>query len=586
MISATKLEKESASADLRLKLGACEVNSLPEPSLKVPGNSLHDMREYFTDDVKAAFVVACISLTLSPALAVASGFPAVSGIYAAIFANLSLAIAKKAYNVIGGPAAGLVGVLTASIAMYGGDAHAVNLVSASIMLVAVMQAFAAWKKLSKYIGIFPMAVIEGMMTGIGLSITLKVIPYIVGGKYSKEAHHTWELMAEIPVVIWNSSPAALWIAGITFAAMLARIFSKNIHINKLPSQVYGLISGTIAALAFGLDSKYLLSVSAKPFSELAVYPDFAGLWSMLFTSPQIVVYVVVAIFLVDTVETGVTVEGADEKDKYGRRSNVHRVLWAMSGANFASGGVGATTNIPGMVKTTANILAGGKTIFVNLYVAIILFGTLCIAQWWFNIFGLLPYPALGVVLAYTGFQLFRGKIWHHMWSRGSKQFQAFLFAAVLTFCFDLLLGVFVGLLLIIYFNAHKLWEINNNLKHKENIPQDYVCPPITTGIWDNIKALFRNPVAVRELSQNNIILCGPITNCNAYILDSVLDKHNPLDNISLDFTRVPFVDPTAVTRLKKLQKSYPNLQTVGFVALSRETEQDVKYQYNNSYMVD
>ena len=71
--------------------------------------------------------------------------------------------------------------------------------------------------------------------------------------------------------------------------------------------------------------------------------------------------------MIDATESLATIKAVDNIDPYRRRSNPDRTLLAMGVSNGASSLLGGLTIIPGMVKSTANVLAGGRTQWANFY---------------------------------------------------------------------------------------------------------------------------------------------------------------------------------------------------------------------------
>lgn len=147
--------------------------------------------------------------------------------------------------------------------------------------------------------------------------------------------------------------------------------------------------------------------------------------------------------MIDGVESLATIAAIDKIDPYKRRSNPNRTLLAMGVSNIASSLAGGLTIIPGGVKSTANIMAGGKTQWANFYNACFLLGMLLFLR---DIINLFPYPVLAAVLIFTGYKLCKPSIWIHMYKIGPEQLVVFSVTAVVTIFTDLLVGIFAGIL--------------------------------------------------------------------------------------------------------------------------------------------
>jgi MFS superfamily sulfate permease-like transporter len=450
-----------------------------------PQNGLAGLK-HWRHDMVAGFVVALISMPFSLGIAVASGAPPITGIISAIIAGFVLPFLGGSYVTISGPAAGLAPVLLAGMLTLGhGDlAKGYPVLLVAIFLAGIVQVVLYVFRLARFAAIFPAPVVEGMLCAIGLLIIVKQVPLLLGTRF--EAHDFWPIVAEIPSHL-SAITAQPKVFGLGLFSLLL-IFTlgafKSRWLKIVPPLVIVVAAGTIIGQLIGLDARYLINVP-HPFEHGVVLPHFAGviqdhsLWLPILA-------IVLTLTMIDGVESLATIAAIDKIDVYKRKSDPNRTLLAMGVSNMASSFIGGLTIIPGGVKSTANIMGGGRTQWANFYNAAFLLIGLFFAR---NIINLFPYPVLGAVLIFTGYKLCRPSVWYHVFKIGSEQLLVFVVTAVVTISTDLLVGIFAGILAKLVINTSCVSAINE-LMHVDG------------SFLAAAGRMFRNPIVDREMSGN------------------------------------------------------------------------------------
>ena len=90
-------------------------------------------------------------------------------------------------------------------------------------------------------------------------------------------------------------------------------------------------------------------------------------------------YIVIPLLLIDGTESLATIAAVDKIDPYRRRSDPDRTLLAMGVSQHVLEPLGGLTIIPGIVKSTANIMGGGRTQWANFFNACFLSSFLFLA---------------------------------------------------------------------------------------------------------------------------------------------------------------------------------------------------------------
>ncbi|HZX74713.1 MAG TPA: SulP family inorganic anion transporter, partial [Cyclobacteriaceae bacterium] len=123
-------------------------------------------------------------------------------------------------------------------------------------------------------------------------------------------------------------------------------------------------------------------------------------------------------------------------------------LKAQGIANIFSGLIGGLPVTSVVVRSSANINAGARTKASAItHGFILLFAILAIP----TVLQLIPLASLAAILLVVGFKLTKPELYKSMWGKGMSQFMPFM-ATVLGVLFtDLLMGVFIGLIVAVYF---------------------------------------------------------------------------------------------------------------------------------------
>jgi MFS superfamily sulfate permease-like transporter len=479
-------------------------------SLEKPRNGLAGLK-HWRHDMVAGFVVSLISMPFSLGIAVASGAPPITGITSAIIAGFVLPFLGGSYVTISGPAAGLAPVILAGMVTLGrGDlAEGYPLLLVAIFFAGIVQVLLYVFKLARFAAIFPASVIEGMLCAIGLLIIAKQVPILLGTKFV--AHDFWPILHEIAERFPELDPKSFGLGVFSLVLIFSLGAFKTRWLKIIPPLVIVVFVGSIAGRIIVLDPKYLIAIPEHPFNSI-IWPDFHGifsdrsLWWACFT-------LVLTLTMIDGVESLATIAAVDKIDPFKRKSDPNRTLLAMGVSNIASSCIGGLTIIPGGVKSTANILGGGRTQWANFYNSCFL---LVMLLYFRDIINLFPYPVLAAVLVFIGYKLCRASVWFHVFEIGAEQLLLFSFTALAIVTTDLLIGVIAGILLDVVLCAWFVASVEETLQRNGSF-------------WGTVRTLFRNPIVDRELVGNeyHLTVDRPLVCFNSLALNRELSDIPP-----------------------------------------------------------
>lgn len=530
---------------LEVAINKAQTNEKPENGLKG--------LKHWKNDFFAGLLVAMVSTPFSIGIAIASGADPICGLTSAIVAGFVLPFIGGSFVTISGPAAGLapalyLGMLTLG---HGNLKTGYPLLLVVIFTAGILQIILSAFKLAKFSAIFPAPVVQGMLTAIGIMIIAKQFPTFIGHPY--HAHEFWGIIFETPSEFAQMNSSVFLLGGLTLLLIgLMSFFGKNIKLFKVvPPQIIAVLLGTLVGIQLNLDPKYLIHIPDNPLEHGITFPHFSGMFSdhTLWVDALIII---ITLTLIDGIESLATINAIDKIDPFRRKSDPNKTLFAMGVSNICSSLVGGLTIIPGGVKSTANISAGGRTQWANFYNAMFLLIFLLVLRHWIN---LMPLTVLSAVLIYTGYKLCKPTVWTKIAKVGTDQFIVFIFTVFLTLSTDLLWGIIGGIILKLILNSWFLWSIEQKICKLNSM---YKKDKSKESFFQITLNMFKNPIEKKELKDDtlNVYFNKPLVCFNALQVSNELSQiPKEIKKINLHLTNgVKLVDHTSCEHLLSFVK--------------------------------
>ena len=423
----------------------------PVPSAPVTAwNSL-------TKDLAGGLVVFLVALPLCLGIALASGAPMVAGLVSGVVGGVLVAWLSGSHTSVSGPAAGMVAVVLAQVAIlksYEAFLVAVILAGAlQILLGALRAGFIA--------AFFPSNVIKGLLAAIGVIVILKQIPHAVGHDADPEGDMGFlqpdgkNTLSELFSSLFEFEPGALMIGLVSLAVLLAwdrSRFKKSLIPAPLVVVVLGVVANLVmksAGSAWAIGTSHLVQVptaaSLGEFFRALPSPDLQA-----FGNPAIIM-AAVTIAAVASLETLLNLEAVDKLDPRKRVSPPNRELMAQGVGNMVAGFLGGLPITSVIVRSSVNINAGAASRLSAFFHGILLCLLVLLAPRWLNE---IPLASLAAVLLVTGLKLASPALFRQMWSEGRTQFVPFIVTTAAIVFTDLLTGVLIGLATSLAFILH------------------------------------------------------------------------------------------------------------------------------------
>lgn len=400
----------------------------------------------FRSDIAAGLVVFLVALPLCLGIAQASGAPLLSGLIAGFVGGLVVAGISQSPLSVSGPAAGLAVIVASGISSLGFRAFLV-----AVLLAGLMQLALGVARLGVIAHYFPIAVIKGMLAAIGVLIIMKQLPHAVGYDADFEGDLTFRQadgsnsFTSLARAFRALTPAAVAVSLACFAMHFAwAALQKRVRALRLvPGALLMVAAGAVVALTWPgtrLAAEHLVALPRfDSFSSVlgaVVTPDFSRL------TDAKVWGVAVTLAIVASIETLLSLEAVDRLDPLRRISPPNRELIAQGTGNVVSGLIGGLPITSVIVRSSANVMAGGRTrLSAMTHGVFLLTAVLFLAP----LFNQIPLAALAVVLLLVGAKLTPVSLWRSMWRAGLPQFIPFAVTVGAVVFTDLLKGTFIGL---------------------------------------------------------------------------------------------------------------------------------------------
>jgi len=421
----------------------------------------------------SGFVVSLIALPLGLGLALASGAPPISGIIAAIVGGIVVSLIGGSHVTITGPGNGLVVVILAAITTLGdGNMQEGFLFTlAAIVISGIIMIILGFLRMGSLGDFFPGSAIQGMLAAIGIGIFAKQIHVMFGNLNAKGS--IIDLLIQIPEGIINliktNDLSILYAGSIGIISLLIMIFYskiRNRYFQLIPAPMWIVVLSVgmyyyfdlVSSSAYPIDKSLLIALPDDILSNFA-FPNFSKIYDADFLNA------VLAITLIASIESLLSIKAVDKLDPLKRRSNVNKDIRALGLATVISGFLGGLNVVTVIARSSVNVNNKGTNRSANFFhasflvVFILLFATELRK---------IPLPALAAILVYTGYKLASPENIKKVFLIGSEQLIIFSITLLTTIVTSLISGIIVGILVTfiihIIINKNILLFIKNILK--------------------------------------------------------------------------------------------------------------------------
>ncbi len=388
-------------------------------------------------DLLASFVVFLVALPLCMGVAIASGLPPTSGIITGIIGGIVVGYLAGSPLQVSGPAAGLTVLVYDLVHLHGPE-----MLGVIVLFAGLIQLAAGMAKLGQWFRAVSPAVIHGMLAGIGVLILVSQLHVMMDGRpFGTGVQNLVNVPGALldAIRIGDSHLTAGEIGILTIATIVGWSSLAPKSWRMVPAPLVGVLVAMLAAAVFHLDAIKYIDVPSNILS-VTVLPTPERLMRLF--EPAILLGVV-SIAFIASAETLLCATAVDQMHT-GERTRYNKELKAQGVGNLLCGMLGVLPMTGVIVRSGANVEAGGKTRLSAILhgVWLLLFATLLPFTLRY-----VPVSALAAVLVYTGYKLAYPKVVPELLKYGKSEVFIYVVTIVAIVTTDLLRGVLLGLAL-------------------------------------------------------------------------------------------------------------------------------------------
>lgn len=478
-------------------------------------------------DLLAALVVTAIAVPESLAFAALVGLPLQTGLYCALLAPIVFALLTSSRRLIIGAdsaTAVLVAAGAGAVAAVGSPeyAGAIALLGVTTGVLLVIMGYARFGFL---VDLISRPVLVGFLAGVGVQLIVHKLPEMLGlaNEHGTIVHILVYVGAHLGSIQLTSVAVAAGVIIISF--LLWR--------RKIPGVLLGLGLASLAVIVLKLD---LVTVGAIPagLPAISLPPLSLDMLTILLPTAASIALVVLA------QSSAVARSSASD---HGERVRPNQDLVALGAANLASAltqGFAVNGSPP---RTLAAEKSGGRSIMVNVYMALMVGAVLLFAT---GVFSYIPVAALAAVIGVIGLHLIRVREFTRIYKTQKIEF----FIALTALIAVAVLGVRVGLLVAIVI------ALMERLRRQYRPSDQVLLRDGTLSSWAEARL---GPYEHGRLPESILVygFNGALFFENAAYFEQRLERaiqksKKPVEYVIIDAGAIDDIDYTAAGMLRKL----------------------------------
>jgi len=386
---------------------------------------------------------------------------------------------------------------------------------------------------------FPSSAIQGMLAAIGIGIFAKQFHVMLGQPETKGS--IVELLLKTPKavsVLFTTAPyetaaaALVGIASLLIMIFYSKIRNKYFQLIPAPMWIVILTIGIsyyyqyMSEAAYPISKNLLVTLPDDIASSLA-FPNFSKVLDLSFWGT------VVAITLISSIESLLSIKAVDKLDPQKRRSNVSKDLKALGLGTTLSGLLGGLNVVTVIARSSVNVNNGGSNRSSNFFHSLFLVLFILLFQ---EQLKRIPLPALAAILVYTGYKLTAPGNIKKVSKIGKEQLFIFFITLLTTIFTNLITGISIGI--FVTFIIHVLINKSFSL-----FLANFSKPNVLMFKEDDTDNYF---VSVKNF-------CSFL---NFYKLKAKLDVIPENQEVVIDFSMCDFVDHTVMENLNAYQQTF------------------------------
>jgi SulP family sulfate permease len=504
-------------------------------------------KKQLTKDVLSGLIVGIVALPLAIAFAIASGVSPEKGLITAIIAGLVISVLSGSRVQIGGPTGAFIIIVFGIVQEHGVDGLTIATFMAGFLIIGL-----GFMKLGNYLKFIPYPLIVGFTSGIAVVIFSTQIKDFFGME-----------IADIPadftekwLVYFQHLDSVNWLAfGIAISTVLIALNFYRIT-PKIPGSLVAIILCTLAVYFFELPVE---TIESK-FGEIPNSIAMPHIPNINFKIIQELIEPAIAIALLGAIESLLSAVVADGMIGGKHRSNMELV--AQGAGNIFSGLFGGIPATGAIARTATNIKNGGRTPIAGIVHAVFL---LLVMLLFAPIAKLIPLSCLAGILVVVAYHMSEWRHFRDLLKSNRMDIIVLLTTFFLTVFFDLILAIEIGLILSSFIFMKRMSEATT-INNAENL--------FETSDTTNGEKLFEEELPYIPKDTMLYEINGPLFfGASQKFQEFLTDLKQEPKVLILRMRNVPFIDATAVNRLKEF---YQKLKSCGTTVIISGANRQVK----------
>lgn len=408
-------------------------------------------KKQFIKDLISGIIVAVIALPLSIAFAMGAGVSAEKGIYAAIISSLVCGIFGGSRVQISGPTGAFIIITQTVIMQYGLSGLAVSMVIAGFMLM-LMGAF----RMGKLVRFIPSPITTGFTAGIAVTIFTLEIKDFLGLSIDNMPVKFFDKWSTYAQSLSQINYQAVILGGLCIVILL--VWPR---LNKtIPNSLIAILFGTAAAY-FGKLDVSLLGDIPKTLGAI----QMARVSTQTFFDLMGPAFTIAVLIAMQALLSAVVTDGIVNS-----KTCSNTELFAQGIANIILGIAGCIPATGGVARGIASAKNGARTPVAAIVHSVTLFLFLMFLM---SFIRLVPRCVLAAILIVVSYNMFNMKTMLGYRRAPKSDLAVLICSCVLTFAFDLVLAIEVGMVLSCFLFMKKMSDVTQVESWKYITDMDY-----------------------------------------------------------------------------------------------------------------
>ncbi|MCM4164798.1 MULTISPECIES: SulP family inorganic anion transporter [unclassified Arenibacter] len=491
-------------------------------------------RKQLTKDVLSGIIVGIVALPLAIAFAIASGVSPEKGLITAIIAGFVISILSGSRVQIGGPTGAFIIIVFGIVQEHGVSGLTIATFMAGFLIIGL-----GVLKLGNYLKFIPYPLIVGFTSGIAVVIFSTQIKDFLG----MDIDNIPADFVEKWLVYFQHLDSINWMAfTIAIGTVLIALYFYRIT-TKIPGSLVAILLATLLVYFFELPVE---TIESK-FGEIPNKIALPQIPNINFKIIQQLIEPAIAIALLGAIESLLSAVVADGMIGGKHRSNMELV--AQGVGNIFSGLFGGIPATGAIARTATNVKNGGRTPIAGIVHAIFL---LLIMLLFAPIAKLIPLSCLAGILVVVAYHMSEWRHFKDLLKSNRMDIIVLLTTFFLTVFFDLILAIEIGLILSSFIFMKRMSEATT-INNAENL---------FGAAESNGEKLFEEELPYIPKNTMLYEINGPLFfGASQKFQEFLTDLKQEPKVLILRMRNVPFIDATAVNRLKEFHQKLKSCGT-------------------------